>query len=624
MAAFWICLCAFLNCAGWILSALHMLNRTGYAIAFAIGLVLAWRFRELLGFTGGLRFNLGRQRRRFRRFLPAGFAIVAGLAILGGILHPPSNYDALAYRVPRILHWLAAEQWEWVHTMFHRLNTRAAGYEWVAAPLILFTKTDRLLFLINVVSLLLLPGLVFSCYRRLGIAARVAWSWMWILPTGYSFILQAGGIGNDLFGAVFAVASFDFALRAGRTGRFRDVAIAVIAAAMLTGSKTSNIPLVLPCAVALMRNWRMVWVRPVATMLVLAVAGLSSFAPIAWMNYKQCGDWTGGKVEDAKLVSGSPLVTVPGNALILTVQNFVPPVFPWASKWNGTAADRMPEGFRQRMADTFEPSGAKLAVSELQNEEFSGLGMGVSLLLALSIVAGLIRSGTNGVRKKSGGALLRWLPWVSASGYAIKATIGTAARIFTPYYLLLIPAVISGSAQSSVVRRRWWNLAAGCVFLIAALLVIVTPSRPLWPAQTMLGPLAEKHPGNKTIQRLFTVYSVYGKRADALAECRDTFQADEKTIGVITFDDPETSLWRPFGSRRLIHVLPSDSREALQQKGIRWVAVNTEQTSHYADYPFEKWAADMGAVVEHSFSIRYRAGRQSIDWRLVRISDPKP
>jgi len=37
---------------------------------------------------------------------------------------------------------------------------------------------------------------------------------MWLVPTGYCFLLQAGSISNDLFGAVFAMAAVDFALRA--------------------------------------------------------------------------------------------------------------------------------------------------------------------------------------------------------------------------------------------------------------------------------------------------------------------------------------------------------------------------------------------------------------------------
>src|ERR1700685_2791722 len=95
-----------------------------------------------------------------------------------------------------------------------RVHARACGIEWVSAPLIALIKTDRLLFLINIVSFLFLPGLIFSIFTRLGVRRRVAWHWMWIAPTGYCFLLQAGSIGNDLFGAPFALAAVDFALRA--------------------------------------------------------------------------------------------------------------------------------------------------------------------------------------------------------------------------------------------------------------------------------------------------------------------------------------------------------------------------------------------------------------------------
>jgi hypothetical protein len=36
------------------------------------------------------------------------FLIIFLLAFLG-VLHGPSNYDGLAYREPRVLHWLAEE-----------------------------------------------------------------------------------------------------------------------------------------------------------------------------------------------------------------------------------------------------------------------------------------------------------------------------------------------------------------------------------------------------------------------------------------------------------------------------------------------------------------------------------
>lgn len=620
MAAFWVCLCAFLNCAGWILSAFHALNRTGYLCAFAVGIALAFTFRRQLRLDELCRFNLQKQLRRFSRFLPAGFAIVVGLAILGGILHPPSNYDALAYRVPRILHWLAAEQWEWVYTNFQRLNTRAAGYEWVAAPMMLFTHSDRLLFLIGVASQLLLPGLVFSTFTRLGVSRVAAWHWMWILPTGYSFLLQAGGIGNDIYGAVFALASVDFALRARTSGRFRDVALSFLAVALLSGAKTSNLPLMLPWGIAVLPALKVLLKRPALTVILAVATVFSSLLPICWANQKYSGDWTGAKAEEPRMTSGDPRVTIPGNILIATVQNFAPPIFPVASKWNDLVPHILPKSFHQKMHDTFEAAGANLSLAELQNEEYCGLGFGVSLLLIVSIVAAWKQKRAPS-KVNTGGAvnLIRWSPYFSFLVYAAKSGVGAVARIITPYYLLMIPLLLVGPGHVAVCHRIWWRIGAGLVYALAALLLIVTPSRPLWPANTILGPLVARHPENQKLARVQTVFSVYAERSDAMSQLRDVLPAGEKVLGLITVDDLETSLWRPFGSRRFLHVKPQDTAEEITARGINYVVVNSEVVAGLGAGSFESWLGHVRGEVVQKVALRYRAARGPFDWYVVRL-----
>ena len=45
---FWVWFCAYLNCAGWTLSALHQLNTGGYLVALLPGLVafVVWRKQD--------------------------------------------------------------------------------------------------------------------------------------------------------------------------------------------------------------------------------------------------------------------------------------------------------------------------------------------------------------------------------------------------------------------------------------------------------------------------------------------------------------------------------------------------------------------------------------------------
>ena len=280
----WIWLCAYLNCAGWTLSALHELNARGYAVALALGFGALFIYQKKSGAAVLPKIHVAKLRRCFCKPFPLAFLILVTMAFLGGALNAPTNYDALAYRLPRVLHWLAAEQWHWIHTVFPRLNQRCCGIEWISAPIIALLKSDRPLFLINFISFLFLPGLVFSVFTRLGVRARVAWHWMWLVPTGYCFLLQAASIGNDLFGAVFVLAAMDFALRAKISGSARDFFTAILAAALMTSAKPSNLPLMLPWAIAILPSLKLFFRWPLRTVLVGFIALAASFAPTALLN----------------------------------------------------------------------------------------------------------------------------------------------------------------------------------------------------------------------------------------------------------------------------------------------------------------------------------------------------
>src|SRR2546425_286456 len=275
----WILFCAFCNVIGWLLSAVHLLNAAGYGITFALGVAAAWVFRRELFPGAGLRWSPKKFRRRFGRGLPLAFLALGLLAILGGAIHPPNNYDALAYRTPRVLHWLAEGRWHWIHTDFPRLNVRGCGMEWVTAPLIALMQTDRLFFLINAICFLLLPGRVFAILTRLAVRPSVAWHWMWLFPTGYCFLLQAGSIGNDLFGALFAMAAIELGLRARESRSVGLLWLSMLAAGLMTATKTFNLLLLPAWLVAAFPSLWLLWKRPLISGVVALIAAGASFLP---------------------------------------------------------------------------------------------------------------------------------------------------------------------------------------------------------------------------------------------------------------------------------------------------------------------------------------------------------
>ena len=623
--AVWILFCAFFNCAGWLLSVLHQLNAAGYTVTFILGITAIILLRQRL-FTGDFpRWNWRKLRRRFGRTFPLAFLILAFLAMLGGALYAPSNYDAMAYRVPRTLHWLAERRWHWIHTDFARLNTRACGFEWLAAPIIALTRTDRLLFLLNTVSFLLLPGLVFSVLTRLGVRARAAWHWMWLLPTGYSYLLQAGSLGNDLFGAVFPLAALDFALRARTSQKARDLWFSVLAAALMTSAKSSNLPLLLPWLVALAPSLRLLRKKIPATAAIGAVAALASFLPTAALNWKYSGDWTGLAVEKTVLGTGErgeSASRLGYNCIVLLAENLAPPVFPWADSWNAAVLNIIPPAWNQRLEKIFEPSQAHLVLGELEVEESAGLGFGVTTLLLAGLAA--IRSGcapgqTYSERNKLFRRSIIACAWVSLAVFLAKSGWATAARLVTPYYALTIPLLLVGDAQARLVRSRWWKRGALLVFLLAALVLVLSPPRPLWPAKLCLAKLERQWPASRLVSRAKVVYSVYAQRADGFAPVRSFLPAGTAVLGCVTFDDPETSLWRPFGSRRIEHVLKTDSPADLRRRGIAWVLVGSERFSMLFDRPLEQWLAENGGEVVRVIPLRLRAGQGSVDWLLVKL-----
>ena len=615
----WLWLCAYLNCVGWTLSALHQMNPRGYAITLALGLgaLLVWQKK-----TGAAIFpkiHAAKLRRRFRRAFPAGFLILATLAFLGGALYAPTNYDALAYRLPRVLHWLADGQWHWIHSIFDRLNNRSCGIEWVSAPLLALLKTDRLLFLINVLSFLLLPGLVFSVFTRLGVRARVAWPWMWLIPSGYCFVLQAGSIGNDLFGTVFALAAVDFALRTKSSGSLAAFFTSVLAAALMTSAKTNNLPLLLPWAVALLPSWKILFRRPLAMALIALLAAGASGIPTIYFNLKNSGDWSGARLAGGKVEHAMAYRTA-ANVVSLTLQNTVPPVFPVADKWNQTVKQHLPPPLAEKLGALIEYPGCWFPLAQMQMEENAGLGFGLTLLFGISVLAVAGRRGKIfRAVEFSWPTAVRWASAIAFLALLTQANISAIGRLFAAYYILPLTIFLSAPGHEALVRQRWWRWLGGAAFLLAAGLLVISPARPLFPRDALLAKINSLPLPSARLLRMEDVYSVYRNRNHAFAPALAALPPETKCLGFAGYDKPETSLWQPFGARRVIHVCPGDDAATLKRQNVRYLLLNPKEFPEYFPCPLTQWLLAMNAVVVQKIPLRLRAAEPPQDWLLIQL-----
>jgi hypothetical protein len=548
--------------------------------------------------------------------------MLAALVFIGSVIYPPSNYTGLNYHLARVLQWLAHDQWCWIHTPIVRMNYSGCAFEWLTTPVVLFTKSDRALFLVNFIPFLMLPGLVFSVFTRLGVRPRVAWPWMWLLPTGYNFLLQAGSIGNDMFSAIFALAAIDFGCRAWESRRIHDLWLSLLAVALLTGTKPTSLPLLLPWLVlvfpllpVLRRNWP-------ATLAVLVLAGIASFFPLALMNQLHCGDWLGRSVEIVHKEIHQPLIGVFGNVFQLLLGNFVPPIFPLAGWWNHHALLILPHFIVTALDTNFE--GGILIIGELPTEDWVGIGFGLGVLLATSVL------GSFWVRENSPPASVNrsipgWLcrsvrvaAWLSLLAYCMKSGLNTAPRLITPYYLLLLPLLLAGARQSHVIRRRWWRGLVVGVLGLALIVLVLSPDRPLWPAKTILSKVLKQHPEQQSVARALQVYTLYSKRNDALADVRALLPPGLKVVGFLGGeDDCDISLWRPFGARRVEHFLTTDSAAQIKERTEYVVVSESSLAAH--GVTFAEWLQKTGAIPVASTNamLKINGGMQS--WQLVRF-----
>jgi len=609
----WLVVCATMSNAGWALSALHELNARGFTcvlLLLAAAIAFWEKTRNFSDFKlAGVHCH--RLVRRFKRALPLGFFIMAGIALVGGLIYLPINFDALAYRLPRVLHWLADGQWHWIHTEFPRLNVRACGAEWLLAPIVALTGNMRWIFLPEIISFLLLPGLLYSVFVRLGVKRKVAWAWMWIFPTGHCFVMQAGGIANDLPGAVYALAAFDFGLRLRTSRRRQDFWLFLIAAALLTGAKASNLPLLLPAFILIFPRLPLLLVRPAVNALVILFAVMASFLPTAILNWKYCHDWTGMRLEGPMQGPFTQLLVNCGNWI---TYNFFPPIFPFAGQWRR---------FLENTLGVPSFDAHCLTVPPYSLSEGEALGMGVCLLLLLSAIA------SHFIRRRVGREsaaeavapywkLLLWSPWIALLAFGLKAQIvSSSARLLTPYYAILLAPILVFNFDARLLRRRWWKCAVAAVFVLAITLEILMPDRPLWPAHYVLNKLKESRPSSAYIANANKVFSVYAGRAQCFAPLVAALPPDAKVVGMVTFDDPEAALWWPLGSRRIEHVTHDDTPETLAARGIKYILA--PQVCNAITLPVEDVIRKYDAKVIAKVPLLLRVQDGVMNWYILEI-----
>jgi hypothetical protein len=364
---------------------------------------------------------------------------------------------------------------------------------------------------------------------------------------------------------------------------------------------------------------KLVRLRPVPSLIVFLLAVSVSYAPTAWFNDVYTGHWTGDPFNLDKLQAQTPLVGIVGNSLQLAAQSLEPPFFPMATPAQAWVWEHLPGGLRTFLELGFPHFN--LGFRELPQEEASGLGLGVTIIAFLSFFGSMAawRSQPPSAWPAAArrGLAIGLLAWLSLLAYMIKLGSESTARLLAAYYpLLLLPFLVHPS-QGAWVRARWRHVLAAWVGATSVVVLFLSPARPLWPAQWVLGWFSDKLPANQLIARAQRVYDVYGHRNDAFAGLSALIPDSVSTIGVIDDgDDMESSLWRPFGRRTVVDVV---DLERGSPPGIEWVVVkNSYVTKGFRS--FEQWTRKTGGTLVSTQMVTSKVHIGPEQWSLLHFN----
>jgi hypothetical protein len=350
----------------------------------------------------------------------------------------------------------------------------------------------------------------------------------------------------------------------------------------------------------------------------IIVAAMISFFPVAVLNTHFTGDYSGDPHNVSQQKLDSPISGLLGNSIQVVVANVWPPLWPTKTPLNAL----IPEPLRNYFARTFPRFDPSASTGEMQMEESAGLGLGITICLISMIVlrcwAGVARPDLVMSPKR------QFLPIFLGTIVALvvfMAKFGNEGvqRYLTPYYPLLIAGVLLLLALDGAVIRFFLCRVIACgVMFMAVPLVILSPQRPLFSTETAAHYLAKISPTGAA--RMQKVYEVYGARYDSMKELTSALPINATSVGLIqTGDISESVLWRPYGSRRIVDVAPTESIDQLKADHVHYIIVDDEALNETYHTTFDQVTNRWGAIVVMQKDLVLWAKSGPGSWHIIAL-----
>jgi hypothetical protein len=562
LAGLWLLWGAWCQWCGWGLSAGHWLSGWGYLAALPVLLGAGWWWLKATAAIGTKPpcALAAKWRRRFSRPLPLLYLAIVALSLVAALSCQPWSYDATSYRLPRLLYWWSAHHWYWIGTLDHRLDFSSCGYEWQMLPVILLTRSDRLIFLLSWLPFLLMPGMVFFAFRTLGISGRSARRWMWLLPSGFCYTLQCSGLQNDGYMGGYTLAAIAFAGLAWRRRQTDFLCLALLAAALLSGAKLTNLPLLLSLGLLLLPALRVTNWFNWKTVVILLIAVGCSFVPLAFLCWKHTGDWTGDPTDQWHAHPRSHVGAFALNTISLVNDAVHPPVCPSAEKINARLEPLNHSAFMQFLQWS-ESSPDGVIFGNMAYEGAAGLGCGLGLYgLFLLLGSWFVKPAARVVPVDFPWEwrLAPWAAWLALGVMLAEVTFSPhIPRYGATYYPLLCISILRLPRIAALERRQLAAVVSGVASLAVVPVILLTPARPVIPFERLAQIFHRP-----ALQTIAAKYRFWSDLHDDLAPLRNALPPEATKLGYAgAFRDTAYGLWKPFGHRVVVELgLPLGSK----------------------------------------------------------------
>ncbi len=626
LAGCWLLWSAWCSLCGWGLSAANQLSGRGHLVLLPVLLAAVWFWLKATASSRNDLSSFAKWRRRLCRPLPLIYLAIAGLSLLAALVNfPPWSIDAVGYRLPRLLYWWSEHHWYWIGTLDPRLDFSSTGFEWQMLPVIELTHSLRFLFLLNWIPFLLVPWLVFLAFRALGVNGRSARRWMWLLPSGYCFALQCSGLQNDGYSVNYLLAAIAFAGFAFQSRRAGGLWFVILAAALLTGAKISNLPLLLPLGVLLLPLLgRVPWLN-LRLIAVGFIAVLCSFAPLTFLSWQNTGDWAGDPTNRWNVKTHGAVGGMAANLVLLAKDATQPPLLPGSQHVNA-ALERLNQSTFVNWLRQSHGEFSSIHYGEMVYEGSAGPGFGLAAYVAY-LIAGLCFVKANATARVSAIAtlprawrLVPWLAWIAYAVYLAKLGSDHSPRIAAAFYPLLLIALLRWPRVAALERKKISALLAGCAAVTVIPVIILTPARPLIPVQTLA-----RTTHNPALEKIAEEYRFWDCLRDDLAPLREKLPSGVTRLGFAGgFHDTAFGLWQPMGSRTIVELgLPPGSPAPLPPD-LEYAVVTTRGVSERYGLSLAQWlAAARGQVIfeyPRNVMLDAHSAPQYESWYLVKLN----